>query len=93
MNKNLVLLGAVLALIGLIINVAFDLDNVYDMTLALLWVLTIIVIAAGTFMGGMGKPIMGASMSGSQQFRCAKCSASFGTQAELDEHSKKMHPM
>jgi hypothetical protein len=85
LNKNLVIVGAVLALVGLIVNVAFDLDNVYDMTLAGLWLLTLIVVAAGAFMGG--RP-----MAGSQQFRCAKCGASFGTQSELDEHSKKMHP-
>jgi hypothetical protein len=93
LNKNLVLLGAVLALVGLVINAVFDLDNVYDMTLAGLWVLTFIVVAAGATTGGMGKSMAGASMSSSQQFRCAKCSASFGTQAELDEHTKKMHPM
>ncbi|MDE1852681.1 MAG: C2H2-type zinc finger protein [Thaumarchaeota archaeon] len=92
MNKNLVMIGAVLALIGLIVNVVFDLDNAYDMTLAGLWVLTLLVVAAGAFMGGM-KPMGGMSMSGSQQFKCAKCGASFGNQSELDDHVKKMHPM
>ena len=52
MNRNLVLIGGILALIGLIVNVAFDLDNVYDMTTTILWVLTLIFVFVGAFMGG-----------------------------------------
>jgi uncharacterized integral membrane protein len=52
MNKTVVMVGGILALIGLIVNVVFDLDNVYDMTTTILWVLTLIVVFAGAFMGG-----------------------------------------
>lgn len=45
-----------LALIGLIVNVAVDLDNVYDMTMAALWVLTLVVAAAAAMMGGKSAP-------------------------------------
>ena len=63
MNRNLILIGGILALIGLIVNVAFDLDNVYDMTTSLLWVLTLIVVFAGAFLGGK-KEATGAAGSG-----------------------------
>jgi len=46
-----VLIAAVLALIGLVINVAFDLDNVYDMSTVLLWFLTLVFALLGAFMG------------------------------------------
>lgn len=52
MNKNLLLVGGVLAIVGLIVNAAVDLDNVYDMTTTGLWVLTIVVIFVGIFVGG-----------------------------------------
>jgi hypothetical protein len=52
MNKTLVLIGGVLALVGLIVNAAVDLDNVYDMTTTILWVLTLIFVFVGAFMGG-----------------------------------------
>ncbi|MDG7015755.1 MAG: hypothetical protein JRM82_00085 [Nitrososphaerota archaeon] len=52
MNKNLVLIGGVLAIIGLIVNAAVDLDNVYDMTTTTLWLLTVIFVFAGAFVGG-----------------------------------------
>ncbi len=52
MNKNLVLIAGVLAVIGLLVNAAFDLDNVYDMTTTVIWVLTLIFAFAGAFTGG-----------------------------------------
>ncbi|MDG6911331.1 MAG: hypothetical protein JRN18_03185 [Nitrososphaerota archaeon] len=52
MNRNLVLIGGILALIGLIVNAAVDLDNVYDMTTVSLWVLTVIFVFVGLFVGG-----------------------------------------
>ncbi len=52
MNRNLVIIGGILALVGLIVNVAVDLDNVYDMTTTALWLLTVIVVFAGAFLGG-----------------------------------------
>lgn len=55
-TKLLISATAVLALIGLIVNVAVDLDNVYDMTLAVIWFLTLIVAAAAAMMGGRSKP-------------------------------------
>ncbi|MDG7007250.1 MAG: hypothetical protein JRN06_03265 [Nitrososphaerota archaeon] len=63
MNRNLVLIGGILALIGLIVNVAFDLDNVYDMTTTTLWLITLIVVFAGVFLGGK-KEATGAAGSG-----------------------------
>jgi uncharacterized integral membrane protein len=52
MNKNLTILAGVLALIGLIINVSVDRDNIYDMTMAGLWTLTLVVAFLGAFIGG-----------------------------------------
>jgi hypothetical protein len=57
MKKNLVIVAAVLAFIGLIVNVAVDLDNVYDMTTTLLWVLTLVLALAGAFLGSEKKPM------------------------------------
>ena len=45
-------MAGVLALIGLIINATVDRDNIYDMTLAGLWLLTLIVAFLGAFVGG-----------------------------------------
>jgi hypothetical protein len=50
-SRNFVLIAAVLALIGLIVNVAFDLDNVYDMTTTTIWLLTVVFALLGAFMG------------------------------------------
>jgi hypothetical protein len=50
-NRNFVLIAAVLALIGLIVNAAFDLDNVYDMTTTTLFLLTFVFAILGAFMG------------------------------------------
>lgn len=52
MNKNLVLIAGVLALVGLIVNAMFDLDNVYDMTTSVIWLLTLIFAFAGALLGG-----------------------------------------
>ena len=52
MNKTVVMVGGLLALVGLAVNAAVDLDNVYDMTTTILWLLTVIVVFAGAFMGG-----------------------------------------
>jgi hypothetical protein len=52
MNKWLTVVAGVLALIGLIINVVFDRDNIYDMYAAGLWLLTLIFAFLGAFMGG-----------------------------------------
>ena len=51
MKRNLVLIGCVVALVGLMVNLATDLDNVYDNTLAILWVLTVVLIFAGVLVG------------------------------------------
>ncbi|MDG6920279.1 MAG: hypothetical protein JRN44_00785 [Nitrososphaerota archaeon] len=64
MNRNLVLIGGVLALIGLFVNVAVDLDNVYDMTTSTLWLLTVIVVFAGAFLGGKKSGSAAPSASG-----------------------------
>ncbi|PSN90658.1 hypothetical protein B9Q03_06285 [Candidatus Marsarchaeota G2 archaeon OSP_D] len=52
MNKWLTVVAGLLALIGLIINVVFDRDNIYDMYAAGLWLLTLIFAFLGAFMGG-----------------------------------------
>ena len=59
----LLLIVCILALFWRFLNVAFDLDNVYDMTTSLLWVLTLIVVFAGAFLGGK-KEATGAAGSG-----------------------------
>jgi hypothetical protein len=50
-SRNFVLIAAALALIGLIFNVATDLDNVYDMTTVTLWLLTLVFALLGAFIG------------------------------------------
>ena len=50
-SRTFVLVAAVLALLGLVVNVVFDLDNMYDMTMATLWVLTLVFALLGAFMG------------------------------------------
>jgi uncharacterized membrane protein YqjE len=52
MNRALVLVGGIFALIGLIVNVALDFDNIYDMTMTALWVLVLIFALAGALAGG-----------------------------------------
>lgn len=50
-RRIFVLIAAVLALVGLVVNAAFDLDNVYDMTTTTLWLLTVIFALLGAFVG------------------------------------------
>jgi hypothetical protein len=51
MNKWLLWAAGVIAIIGLVVNLAFDLDNVYDMTTVALWVLTILLMYLGVYTG------------------------------------------
>ncbi|MDG6998861.1 MAG: hypothetical protein JRN15_07080 [Nitrososphaerota archaeon] len=51
MNKSLTIVAGVLAIIGLVINIAVDRDNVFDMTLSGLWLVTLIVAFLGAFVG------------------------------------------
>jgi hypothetical protein len=62
-NKTLAILAGILALVGLIVNLAVDRDNVYDMTLSGLWVVTLVVALAGAFVGGGGKEESSANVS------------------------------
>lgn len=50
-SRTFALIAAVLALIGLAVNAAVDLDNVYDMTTATLFLLTFIFALLGGIMG------------------------------------------
>jgi hypothetical protein len=50
MNKMLVMAAGIIAVIGLILNVTLDFDNVYDMTMVVLWSLTIILALLGAFL-------------------------------------------
>jgi ABC-type proline/glycine betaine transport system permease subunit len=52
MNKSLVIVAGIIAAVGLIVNFAVDRDNVYDLTIAGLWFVTLILIFAGAFVGG-----------------------------------------
>lgn len=52
MNKSLAIAAGVLALIGLIVNVAVDRDNIYDMTMSGIWLVTLILAFLGAFIGG-----------------------------------------
>lgn len=51
MNRSLAMTAGALAVIGLIVNVAVDLDNVYDMTTSVLWALTLLLALTGAFLG------------------------------------------
>lgn len=66
MNRNLVMIAGVVALVGLVVNMAFDLDNVYDMTTTGLWVLTLILALAGAFLGGGKAPALEVASSAAQ---------------------------
>jgi hypothetical protein len=57
LKKSLVIAAAIIALVGLVINVTFDRDNIYDMTLAGLWLLTTILAFLGAFLGGKTKSV------------------------------------
>ncbi len=94
MNRTLVIVAGVIAVIGLAVNAAVDLDNVYDMTLSALWVLTLILVFAGAFVGG-SKSSTSASASSipTQQYKCNTCGMSFNSQSELMDHARKAHPM
>ena len=52
MNKWLLVVAGLVAIIGLIVNGAYDLDNVYDMTTVTLWILTVVLIYIGIYSGG-----------------------------------------
>lgn len=56
MKKSIVMAGGILALVGFIVNVAVDFDNVYGMTLAALWALTLLLVLAGAFVGSRRPP-------------------------------------
>jgi hypothetical protein len=49
-SRTFAIITAILGLIGLIVEVAADLDNVYDMTTTALFVLILIVSLIGAFM-------------------------------------------
>lgn len=51
MNKWLMLGAGIVAIIGLVINVTVDRDNIYDMTLVGLWLVTLILSFLGAFVG------------------------------------------
>jgi hypothetical protein len=50
-SRNFVLIAAVLSLLGLAVNAAFDLDNVYDMTTTTLFLLAFVFAILGAFVG------------------------------------------
>ncbi|MGH2639193.1 MAG: hypothetical protein ACRDF4_07955 [Rhabdochlamydiaceae bacterium] len=52
MNRILVIIVGVLGIVGVIVEVAVDLDNVYDMTITALFVLIVIFAFLGAFIGG-----------------------------------------
>ena len=45
------MIAALLAVVGIAVNVAFDLDNVYDMTTTTLFLLVFVFALLGAFMG------------------------------------------
>ena len=51
MNKSLAVAAGVLALVGLIVNVAIDRDNIYDMTMSGIWLITLILAFLSAFIG------------------------------------------
>ncbi len=51
MNKSLAVAAGVLALVGLIVNVAVDRDNIYDMTMSGIWLVTLILAFLSAFVG------------------------------------------
>ena len=50
-SRTFVLIAALLSLVGLVVNVAFDLDNVYDMTTTTLFLLAFVFAILGAFIG------------------------------------------
>ena len=64
MNKSLIIIAGILAIIGLAINVTVDRDNIFDMTLSGLWLVTIVLVFLGAFTGRGKTPPVGSQVSG-----------------------------
>lgn len=58
MKKSLAVAAGIVALVGLIVNVVIDRDNIYDMTLAGLWLVSLILAFLGAFVGQNNKALM-----------------------------------
>lgn len=56
LNQIFVIFTGVLGLVGIIVEVGFDLDNVYDMTTTLLFALIVVFAFLGLFLGKKPKP-------------------------------------
>jgi Ca2+/Na+ antiporter len=56
-NKIFVILAGISGLVGIIVEVGFDMDNVYDMTTTALFVLIVVFAFMGVFLSGRSKPI------------------------------------
>ena len=72
MNKTLVIAAGIVALVGLIVNAAVDFDNVYDMTLAGLWLVTLILAFLGAFIGQNKTASDAEKLKGSAQVSASK---------------------
>ena len=57
LDKIFVILTAVLGLVGIIVEIGFDMDNVYDMTTTALFALIVVLALLGLFLGRKPKPI------------------------------------
>jgi drug/metabolite transporter (DMT)-like permease len=93
MNKVLVILGIVLIVVGVsVFAVSYYTTLIQNRT-----------HRGAVPFGGVGLAVLGALMiagtalmkpkggKAAGQFKCAKCGATFGSQAALDQHSKDKH--
>ncbi len=62
-SRVFVLIAALLAVIGLAVNAAFDLDNVYDMTTTTLFLLVFVCALLGAFVGRNKQEVSSAAPS------------------------------
>ncbi len=58
MNRTLVIVAGVIAVIGLAVNAGVDLDNVYYMTVAALWVLTLMMFLLSSVKDFHGREVV-----------------------------------
>ncbi len=94
MKRNLLVLGIILLVLGIAGYYVTSQTNLiggrthttYPLGGIALAVLGALITVGGVMMGQGGAKT-------ANQFKCAKCGATFGSQAALDQHSKDKHGM
>jgi len=94
MKQTFLIVGIILLALGIVAYLVTSqtsliggrTHNIYPLAGIGLAVLGALVAVGGVMMGPAGAKT-------TNQFKCAKCGATFGSQAALDQHSKDKHKM